>query len=90
MNRSELERLANEHGVSPSAHSPGGGLPNEQYLLDQSARGWSVYRERGLRSSERHFTVAKEACRHLLGLVLTGLSTGRYQHDLQDWARPRS
>jgi hypothetical protein len=76
MNRSELEKLLVQEGVSPLAYSLGGGLPSEQYVLDQSPRGWSVYySERGRRTRERSFASEDEACRYLFELVTRDMST---------------
>ena len=76
MNRSELEQVLVEHKVSPLAYSLAGGLPNEQYVLDQSARGWSVYySQRGERTRERIFTSEDGACRYLVGVLVRDTST---------------
>jgi hypothetical protein len=77
MRRPELELLLLQRGVSPLAFSLGGGLPGEQYVLDQSPKGWSVYySERGQRTGERLFATEEEACAYLLRL-LTGDSSTR-------------
>jgi hypothetical protein len=76
MNRSDLDQLLAQYNVSPLAYCLGGGLPDEQYVLDQSPRGWSVYySERGKRTRERFFANEDEACRYLLDVLIRDTST---------------
>jgi hypothetical protein len=71
MNREELERRLDEEGVDPSAYDLSGGQPSETYCLGERPDDWIVYySERGTASGERLFANEKEACAHLLQLLL--------------------
>jgi hypothetical protein len=77
MNCAELEEILRQRKVDPSAYSLGGGLPAEKYTLDHAGSKWSVYySERGQKNDERIFDFEDEACRYLLNLLSSDLSTG--------------
>ena len=78
LDRAELQRRLHAAGVDRDSFGLSGGVPNEQYVLEQRERGWAVYySERGRRTDERVFRTEHAACTHLLERLLADESTRR-------------
>ena len=77
MNKADLQALLAERKILPRAYSLIGGLPSEQYVLEeQDGERWAVYySERGERSGERVFETEDAACRYLLELLTNDPTT---------------
>jgi hypothetical protein len=59
----DLARELDRRGVPPSLYCLSGGLPNEQYTIEQAGgRWWVYYSERGCRSGLQEFDSEADAC----------------------------
>ena len=71
MNKSELNKILQEHGVPQDFYSLTGGHPNDCYCLHKSGYKWFVYyTERGLEIGTKEFISESDACEYLLKLIL--------------------
>ena len=76
MDRKELQRRLKDEGIDPSSYELAGGLPEENYCLEERANGWAVYySERASRVGERLFTTEDEACAYFLETLLADPTT---------------
>ncbi|MEI7731570.1 MAG: hypothetical protein WCO56_18495 [Verrucomicrobiota bacterium] len=79
MNKFELKTKLEQAGICSAAFTLDGGLPNEQYVLNQEAKGkWEVYySERGQKTGLRYFDSESDACQFFLEHVLHDPTTKR-------------
>jgi hypothetical protein len=71
MNRIELQKKLGENGIPKTVYCLDGGLPWEQYCLEENYGKWSVYySERGNKSSLKIFYNENEACSYLFDWIM--------------------
>jgi hypothetical protein len=78
LSRKVLKQILDDRHVDAMAYVLTGGHPSEAYVLDDRKSHWVVYySERGLETGLRRFADEDHACRYLLGLLLSDVSTRR-------------
>ena len=78
MDRNALKELLDRENVDPRSYAMDSSNPDEQYSLEQTSEGWTVYyAERGLRRGEQTYDNEADACRDLLERVLKDSTTRR-------------
>jgi hypothetical protein len=78
MDRNALKEFLDRENVDPRSYALDSPNPDEQYSLQQTSDGWTVYyAERGLRREERVYDNEGDACRDLLDRVLRDSTTRR-------------
>lgn len=70
MTQKELKLKLDEIGIKESFYSFKGGLPNEEFCLNNLGDYWEVYySERGQKSQYRKFITESEACQYFLNFI---------------------
>ncbi len=76
MDKTELQSILVQEGISSESYDLNGGSPNEKYCLNRDGGKWSVYySERGIRTGERTFDNESEACEYLLDMLRKDMTT---------------
>lgn len=70
MNKYELKKKLMQKKVNSASYCLDGGLPSEQYCLDENYGKWYVYySERGSKIGLREFLTEKDACEHFYNIT---------------------
>ena len=71
MNKQELEEKLIKQKVNPYMYCLEGGLPSEQYCLEESYGKWFVYySERGIKSGIKEFSTEEAACEYFYNDIM--------------------